>query len=213
MTGKKYRVVALILAAVILAAGGVLCYRHFHQTAQPVTAEASAETAAAETVIFRQKDDRWKDDALGDSAYHMADSGCLTCCVAAALQMQQISVDGLPEDADAGAVNQFFSEQGVYDGQGNLQWDVLEQVTGVPVLRQDAAELPEGALDEYLADGCFPIVRVKMPKSGSTHYELLTGSEDGTYQCMDPLQKKEQTVPLSDFHNQIYAVRVLQSPK
>ena len=50
MTGKKYRVVALILAAVILAAGGVLCYRHFHQTAQPVTAEASAETAAAETV-------------------------------------------------------------------------------------------------------------------------------------------------------------------
>ena len=190
MTGKKYRVVALILAAVILAAGGVLCYRHFHQTAQPVTAEASAETAAAETVIFRQKDDRWKDDALGDSAYHMADSGCLTCCVAAALQMQQISVDGLPEDADAGAVNQFFSEQGVYDGQGNLQWDVLEQVTGVPVLRQDAAELPEGALDEYLADGCFPIVRVKMPKSGSTHYVLLTGSED-----------------------QIYAVRVLQSPK
>ena len=156
MTGKKYRVVALILAAVILAAGGVLCYRHFHQTAQPVTAEASAETAAAETVIFRQKDDRWKDDALGDSAYHMADSGCLTCCVAAALQMQQISVDGLPEDADAGAVNQFFSEQGVYDGQGNLQWDVLEQVTGVPVLRQDAAELPEGALDEYLA-AVFPL--------------------------------------------------------
>lgn len=213
MTGRKYRVVALILAAVILAAGGALCYRHFHQTAQSVTAEASAETAAAETVIFRQKDDRWKDDALGNSAYHMADSGCLTCCVAAALQMQQISVDGLPEDADAGAVNRFFSEQGVYDGQGNLQWDVLEQVTGVPVLRQDAAELPEGALDEYLADGCFPIVRVKMPKSGSTHYVLLTGSEDGTYQCMDPLQKKEQTVPLSDFHNQIYAVRVLQSQK
>mgnify|MGYP006913009120 CR=1 FL=1 len=111
MTGKKYRVVALILAVVILAAGGVLCYRHFHQTAQSVTAEASAETAAAGTVIFRQKDDRWKDDALGDSAYHMADSGCLTCCVAAALQMQQISVDGLPEDADAGAVNQFFSDR------------------------------------------------------------------------------------------------------
>ena len=180
MTGKKYRVVALILAAVILAAGGVLCYRHFHQTAQPVTAEASAETAAAETVIFRQKDDRWKDDALGDSAYHMADSGCLTCCVAAALQMQQISVDGLPEDADAGAVNQFFSEQGVYDGQGNLQWDVLEQVTGVPVLRQDAAELPEGAPDEYLADGCFPIVRVKMPKSGSRNTPSSTNAAAST---------------------------------
>lgn len=87
----------------------------------------------------------------------MADSGCLTCCVAAALQMQQISVDGLPEDADAGAVNQFFSEQGVYDGQGNLQWDVLEQVTGVPVLRQDAAELPEGALTSIWRTAVFPL--------------------------------------------------------
>lgn len=213
MTRKRYGLAAIILAAVILAAGGTLCCRHFRQTAQPVTAETSRETAAAETVIFRQKDDRWKDDALGKSIYHMADSGCLTCCVAAVLQMQQISVDGLPKDADAGEVNRFFSEQDVYDGQGNLQWDVLEQVTGVPVLRQDAAELPEGALDEYLADGCFPIVRVKMPKSGSAHYVLLVGSEDGTYQCMDPLQKKEQIVPLSDFQNQIYAVRVLQSPK
>ena len=42
---------------------------------------------------------------------------------------------------------------------------------------------------------------------------IVRRSEDGTYQCMDPLQKKEQIVPLSDFQNQIYAVRVLQSPK
>lgn len=213
-TKHTRRCLAAVLAAVLLlgAAAGAFFWNR-HRGAAPAVVETAQENAAEQVVFFRQKDDRWKTDTLGDSVYHMADSGCLTCCVAAALQMQQISVDGLPEDADAGAVNQFFSEQGVYDGQGNLQWDVLEQVTGVPVLRQDAAELPEGALDEYLADGCFPIVRVKMPKSGSTHYVLLTGSEDGTYQCMDPLQKKEQTVPLSDFHNQIYAVRVLQSPK
>lgn len=213
-TRNTRRCLAAVLAAVLLlGAAASAFFWNRHRGAAPAVVETAQENAAEQVVFFRQKDDRWKTDTLGDSVYHMADSGCLTCCVAAALQMQQISVDGLPEDADAGAVNQFFSEQGVYDGQGNLQWDVLEQVTGVPVLRQDAAELPEGALDEYLADGCFPIVRVKMPKSGSTHYVLLTGSEDGTYQCMDPLQKKEQTVPLSDFHNQIYAVRVLQSPK
>lgn len=111
MTRKRCGIAAIVLAAVILAAGGALCYRHFRQAAQAVIAEASQETAAAETVIFRQKDERWKDDALGNSAYHMADSGCLTCCVAAALQMQQISVDGLPEDADAGEVNQFFQNR------------------------------------------------------------------------------------------------------
>lgn len=58
MTRKRYGFAAIILAAVILAVGGALCYRHFRQTAQPVTAETSRETAAVETVIFRQKDDR-----------------------------------------------------------------------------------------------------------------------------------------------------------
>lgn len=211
---KNRRWFAAALAVILLL--GVVTGAFFWNRCRrmsPATVKATQENTATQPVFFRQKDDRWKADALGESAYHMADSGCLTCCVAAALQMQQISVDGLPEDADAGEVNRFFSEHGVYDGQGNLQWDVLEQVTGVSVLRQDAAELSEDALDGYLADGCFPIVRVKMPKSGSTHYVLLVGSKDGTYLCMDPLQKKEQIVPLSEFRNQIYAVRVLESQK
>lgn len=71
--------------------------------------------------------------------------------------------------------------------------------------------MQDGELDQELAAGRYPIVRVKMPKSGSYHYVLLVGSADGTYLCMDPLQTKEQTVPLSDFGGKIYAVRVLQS--
>ena len=182
-----------------------------HRGAAPAVVETAQENAAEQVVFFRQKDDRWKTDTLGDSVYHMADSGCLTCCVAAALQMQQISVDGLPENADAGEVNQFFSEHGVYDSAGNLLWEMLEQTAGVSVRKQDAAELQDGELDQELAAGRYPIVRVKMPKSGSYHYVLLVGSADGTYLCMDPLQTKEQTVPLSDFGGKIYAVRVLQS--
>ena len=120
-------------------------------------------------------------------------------------------LDGLPENADAGEVNQFFSEHGVYDSAGNLLWEMLEQTAGVSVRKQDAAELQDGELDQELAAGRYPIVRVKMPKSGSYHYVLLVGSADGTYLCMDPLQTKEQTVPLSDFGGKIYAVRVLQS--
>lgn len=58
MTRKRCGIAAIVLAAVILAAGGALCYRHFRQAAQAVIVEASQETAAAETVIFRQKDER-----------------------------------------------------------------------------------------------------------------------------------------------------------
>ena len=211
-TKHTRRCLAVVLAAVLLlgaAVGAVFWNRH--RGATSVAVETTQENAAEQVVFFRQKDDRSKSDALGDSIYHMADSGCLTCCVAAALQMQQISVDGLPENADAGEVNQFFSEHGVYDSAGNLLWEILEQTAGVSVRKQDAAELQDGELDQELAAGRYPIVRVKMPKSGSYHYVLLVGSADGTYLCMDPLQTKEQTVPLSDFGGKIYAVRVLQS--
>ena len=197
-TKHTRRCLAAVLAAVLLlgAAAGAFFWNR-HRGAAPAVVETAQENAAEQVVFFRQKDDRWKTDTLGDSVYHMADSGCLTCCVAAALQMQQISVDGLPENADAGEVNQFFSEHGVYDSAGNLLWEMLEQTAG--------------ELDQELAAGRYPIVRVKMPKSGSYHYVLLVGSADGTYLCMDPLQAKEQTVPLSDFGGKIYAVRVLQS--
>ena len=125
-TRNTRRCLAAVLAAVLLlgaAAGAVFWNRH--RGAAPAVVETAQENAAEQVVFFRQKDDRWKTDTLGDSVYHMADSGCLTCCVAAALQMQQISVDGLPENADAGEVNQFFSERGVYDSAGNLLWEKI----------------------------------------------------------------------------------------
>ena len=104
-TRNTRRCLAAVLAAVLLlgaAAGAVFWNRH--RGAAPAVVETTQENAAEQVVFFRQKDDRWKTDTLGDSVYHMADSGCLTCCVAAALQMQQISVDGLPENANAGEV-------------------------------------------------------------------------------------------------------------
>ena len=156
----------LILAGT--AAGGYFWYRDRQSQPVTVTADQAQELPAESVVYFRQKDDRWRADALGDSRYHMADSGCLVCCVASALQMQHLSVEGLPADADAGQVNEFFSAHGVYDSEGNLQWEVLEQVTGLTAEERDAA-----ALDECLQNGDDPIVLVKMPKSGSFHFVLL----------------------------------------
>ena len=150
----------LILAGT--AAGGYFWYRDRQSQPVTVTADQAQELPAESVVYFRQKDDRWRADALGDSRYHMADSGCLVCCVASALQMQHLSVEGLPADADAGQVNEFFSAHGIYDSEGNLQWEVLEQVTGLTAEERDAA-----ALDECLQNGDDPIVLVKMPKSGS----------------------------------------------
>lgn len=210
MQKKRFNFWIPVLLAVILLAGicaGFLYYRHAH-SAEPVSVETTLEYAPENVVYFYQKDDAWKSDRLGDSVYTMEDSGCLTCCVAAILQMQDISVDGL--SADAGAVNRLFSEKGVYDGEGNLQWDVLEQVTGVSVVKQEASELDDGALDAYLAQEHYPIVRVRVGGDGSYHYVLIVCSRDGEYWCMDPLEETQTLVPLSAFGGKVYAVRVLR---
>lgn len=211
MQKKRRKIWLLIVIIVVLLAGlgtGYVLYRR--QSAAPVSVETTLEYAPENVVFFYQKDDAWKSDKLGDSKYTMNGSGCLTCCVAAVLQMQGFSVDGLSADADAGEMNRFFSEHGVYDSEGNLQWDVLEQATGISVTKKDASELADGELDEYLEDGCYPIVRVRVGGTGSYHYVLIVGSTDGEYWCMDPLEEEKTLVPLSDFGGKIYAVRFLQ---
>ncbi len=211
MQKKCHKIWILIVIIVVLLAGlgtGYVLYRW--QRAAPVSVETTLEYAPENVVFFYQKDDAWKADKLGDSQYTMNGSGCLTCCVSAVLQMQGFSVDGLSADADAGEVNQFFSEQGVYDNEGNLQWDMLEQVTGVSVTKKDASELADEELDKHLEDGCYPIVRVRVGGDGSYHYVLIVSSEDGEYWCMDPLENAETLVPLSEFGGKIYAVRFLQ---
>lgn len=181
-----------------------------YRSTVPMLVKTASEYTPENIVYFYQKNPAWQSDALGNSVYTMGDSGCLTCCVAAILQMQEIPVDDLAADADAGAVNRFFSEKCIYDGEGNLQWDVLEQVTGVSVVKQEASELDDGALDAYLAQGHYPIVRVRVGGDGSYHYVLIVCSRDGEYWCMDPLEETQTLVPLSAFGGKVYAVRVLR---
>ena len=200
-------VAVLLVMLVGLGTGYVLYYR---QGVKPVSVKTTLEYDPKNVVYFYQKDNAWKFDKLGNSQYTMGDSGCLTCCVSALLQMQHFTVDGLATDADAGKVNHFFSENGIYDGEGNLQWDVLEEVADVSVTKKDASELSVEELDNYLEDGCYPIVRVRMHGNGSYHYVLIVSSQDGEYWCMDPLEELQRLVPLSQFGGKVYAVRLLQ---
>ena len=71
-TKHTRRCLAVVLAAVLLlgaAVGAVFWNRHRGATSGAV--ETTQENAAEQVVFFRQKDDRWKSDALGDYIYHM----------------------------------------------------------------------------------------------------------------------------------------------
>lgn len=45
-----------------------------------------------------------------------------------------------------------------------------------------------------------------MSKSGNYHFVLLVGSDKKNFLCMDPLNKYNEIVSLSEFGNKIYSV-------
>lgn len=150
-------------------------------------------------VLFRQDDERWSEEKLGSSAYSMKKSGCLVTCIASALSMEGNPVT--PE-----SLNEHFSSGGVYDSEGNLQWENLGQLDDGNTFEVEVYNtISEEILQDCLAQGIFPIVRVRMRGIGNVHYVLVVKLEDGKYFCMDPLEEELQ--PLSHYGNRIYAIR------
>lgn len=180
---------------------GIVCRQH-------VLTESNTNLSFDHVVYYAQKDVRWKDDPLGDSIYHMGDSGCLTTCLAAVFQMQGVQREVLGETINPKTLNQFFSTHGIYDAEGNLLWYALEEALDVTTVRKEADELEVGELDLLLEQGCYPIVCVQT-KAGSMHFVLLVGKAEGMYWCMDPVQKEKQIVPLSEYGNRMDSIRYL----
>ena len=165
----------------------------------------SSEEITSNPIAFYQKDDIWKNDFLGNSEYHMGDSGCLTTCIASQILMQGISVEEV-SGITPGTLNEFFSKNNVYDSEGNLQWDIAGSVLKIKYIRKETSEISESELETLIKNRIYPIVSVKMPKSGNYHFVLLVGSDEKNFLCMDPLNKYNEIVSLSEFGNKIYSV-------
>ena len=150
-----------------------------------------------EVALYRQDDAAWADDLLGASSFTMKSSGCLVTCIASAVSMETgIAVT-------PGSLNALFSENHVYDSEGNIQWTAVDALEGFTA--DVYQEVSQSELDTCLATGQYPIVRVRMQGLGSFHYVLIVGVSEGAYICMDPL--KSSLTKLSDYLDRVYAVR------
>lgn len=191
MSGLVLCVLALILVA---AAFPKLRFRG------SVTVHAGEEIEpGAEIAFFRQDDERWAQERLGDSDFTMKSSGCLVCCITSALVMGG-KIQETPYE-----VNRRFSQQGVYDSQGNIVWDHLRRSEGCEVEIFGTGD--EKLLSECLQKGKYPIVRVRVNGTGNFHYVLITGAHEGEFYCMDPMKDGERS--LAEYGNRIYAVRLV----
>lgn len=187
----------------LLFTGGV-----FFRFRGSVPAEPLTEIPAGQVVFYRQDGQDWKDEKLGGSEFTMEFSGCLTACIASVLEMEEAGPRA-GEPMNPGELNRLFSENQVYDSQGNIQWGPLEQVLGLKVQREDGREVSAGNMEGMLSRGVFPIARVRMKGVGSFHYVVVVQAGEGQFWCMDPLKQEGELVPLSEYGGRIYAVRYL----
>lgn len=208
MKNKKKIFVLIIIVIAFIVSGLTAVYLYINRYAEKII--PSAEITADNAVAFYQKDDLWKNDPLGDSEYHMGDSGCLTTCIASGLLMQNISVDEIP-DITPGTLNEFFSNNNVYDSEGNLQWDAAGSALNVIFVKKETSEISQTELENLIERNVYPIVCVKMPSSGNYHFVLLVGSDEHSFLCMDPLNKDKSIVSMDKFSDTIYSVRYCET--
>lgn len=196
----------LIIVIIVLMAAILL----FLRVRGSVSIKSEKDFQIPENVVCAfQKNPLWDKDRLGTSAYTMGSSGCLTTCITSIVNMQDIEIDQMRDGLTPGTLNALFSSHNVYDGDGNIQWVQLESLLGVSIVREQASALSASEIDHLLEQGCYPIVRVRVSGLGNYHFVLIVGAQDGEYLCMDPLNEKEEVVPLSKFWNRIYAVRYI----
>ena len=191
--------VGLILLAAACFGGALLARRNAMRNGVVFGAPSVAVDLSAGTVCYKQNDERWADDALGDSRFHMRDSGCLVTCAASAVSTPEAPVT-------PGELNALLSENGCYDGEGNLLWEKFAALDGFAVKKYDGVK--QKTVEDALQSGVPVIVRVRLGGAGPVHYVLIVGAADGHFLCMDPL--RDDMTLLDDYGNRVYAVRTVK---
>jgi hypothetical protein len=189
------------LVLVIVLAGATSYYgRAYWIKTHGIVVTPGQAIAAASVPYYLQNDARWRAETMGDSSYRLGGSGCLVACLASALST-------LGVDTDPGRLNEAFSESGVYTPAGEVIWTRIE--AAIPgVSYQYKRIFGTGALETDLAEGRFPLVRVRYLGSGAPHWVLVIGAGDGEFLVMDPLDTARAPSPLSR-HGKVYAYRAL----
>lgn len=187
---------AAVIFGILLIVAGFL-YLRLRNGIQIKAPQDREIWSGAEPVLYRQDDERWGEERLGDSEYTMRSSGCLVSSIASAVSMESGT------EVTPGVLNERFSGEQVYDTAGNLLWERLNDLGEyrVDVYGEASAEV----IDACLSEGRYPVVRVRMYALGNIHYVLIVGVREGKYLCMDPL--KDRITKLSSYGNRVYAVR------
>ncbi|MBA3883779.1 MAG: C39 family peptidase [Chthoniobacterales bacterium] len=151
---------------------------------------------------FRQGDEKWHADALGEVPENgtLGSAGCAVA--AAAMVFQSYGIDTDPQQ-----LNWFLTEVGGYTQQGWLYWERASWWAPDRV-RHVYEDLPSYQLiDSNLARGNPVIVRVRF-SSGITHFVVIAGKDGFDYLIRDPgAGAVKGLYPLRELGSDIEALR------
>ncbi len=155
---------------------------------------------------FRQADDRWGNDLLGNTPATLAAEGCAVASAAMVLASYGV-------DTDPGRLNKLVTDAGGYVGNGWLVWEKAAEVTG-DIARKAYEDAPSFRLiDENLARGNPVIVRLRT-QGGITHFVVIAGKDGYDYLARDPgAGAAKGLYPLKEFGSKIEALRFYEKVK
>ena len=155
---------------------------------------------------FRQADDRWRKDKLGNTPATLGAEGCAVTSAAMVLA-------SYGADTDPGRLNKLVTEANGYEGAGWLVWEKAAEVTGDIARKAYEAEPSYRLIDENLWRRNPVIVRLRL-ESGTTHFVVIAGKEGYDYLTRDPgAGAAKGLYPLKEFGSKIEALRFYEKVK
>lgn len=200
---KKIFIALGVLLVCLIGIGSIWMYRR--RPVEGIRIFPEEEWLCENPVYYRQNDEVWRSERMGTAVDTLGGSGCLVTCLAASMEIQMGAVDAGYEMTPK-QLNEEFSNRQVYDERANVLWNPLREYLAEWKVETPARPEAE-TIEEMLKAGHYPIVKVRMPRSGANHWVMLMEARDGEYYCMDPLHGEEEMVPLSEFGDMVYSVR------
>jgi hypothetical protein len=169
----------LLLLLLLMTWGGIAVWRF---TSARVIASSGGiyffRPVALDVPEFRQGDPRWHNDALGNTADTLGQTGCAVSSAAMVLKSYGI-------DTDPQRLNQYLTTHNGYVGTGYLVWEKAAEL-GNGTIEKAYEDLPSYCrIDCELIHGNPVIVRMHLP-SGVTHFVVIAGKRGYDYLIRDP---------------------------
>lgn len=156
--------------------------------------------------LFRQGDERWRNDKLGNTQASLAAEGCAVA--SAAMVMASYGAE-----TDPGELNKWLQANEGYVGTGLLVWEKAAEAVGNIAKKVYEDDPSYRLIDEQLMRGNPVIVRLRT-KSNITHFVVIAGKDGYDYLTLDPGAGAEKGLyPLKEFGSKIEKLRFYQRVK